>query len=56
MFHFPDSDTGYYDREEAFYALDALHEAAVEREYLAELEASYDGGPRETRDVIDLAS
>ena len=48
MFHFPDSDTGYYDTEEAFYALDAQHEAAEERAYLEELEAShgeFDAGP-----------
>jgi hypothetical protein len=41
MFHFPDSDTGYYDTEEAFFALDAEHEAAEERRYLEELEASH---------------
>jgi hypothetical protein len=47
MFHFPDPDTGYYDPEERFYALDAEHEAAEERAYLEELEASCDGGDRE---------
>ncbi len=47
MFHFPDSDTGYYDREETFYAHDAEMEAAEERRYLEEIEASHDGGERE---------
>ena len=41
MFHFPDSDTGYYDTEEAFYAHDAELEAAEERRYLEEIEASH---------------
>ena len=41
MLHFPDSDTGYYDTEERFYALDAEHEAAEEARYLEELEASH---------------
>ena len=40
-FHFPDSDTGYYDREEAFYRHDAEMEAAAERRYLEEIEASH---------------
>ena len=41
MLRFPDSDTGYYDTEERFYALDAEHEAAEEARYLEELEASH---------------
>ncbi len=41
MFHFPDSDTGYYDTEERFYAHDAEMEAAEERRYLEEIEASH---------------
>ena len=41
MFYFSDSDTGYYDEEERFYALDAEHEAAEERRYLEEIEASH---------------
>jgi hypothetical protein len=41
MFYFGDSDTGYYDEEERFYALDAEHEAAEERRYLEEIEASH---------------
>jgi len=49
MLHFPDSDTGYYDTEERFYALDAEQEAAEERRYLEEIEAShgceFDKGP-----------
>jgi hypothetical protein len=36
-----DSDTGYYDEEERFYALDAEHEVAEERRYLEEIEASH---------------
>jgi len=35
MMFYGDSDTGYYDEEERFYALDAEHEAAEERRYLA---------------------
>src|ERR1700733_5743458 len=41
MLHFPDSETGYYDPEERFYALDAEHEAVEEARYLEELEASH---------------
>ena len=41
MFHFPDSDTGYYDAEERFYELDVAHEAAEEARYLEELERSH---------------
>lgn len=41
MIYVPDSDTGYYDPEERFYALDAEHEAAEEARYLEELEASH---------------
>ena len=57
MFHFPDSDTGYYDTEEAFYALDAEIEAAEERAYLDELEAShgcdFDARPMVPPDYLD---
>jgi hypothetical protein len=57
MFHFPDSDTGYYDTEEAFYALDAEIEAAEERAYLDELEAShgcdFDARPMMPPDYVD---
>jgi len=57
MFYFPDSDTGYYDTEEAFYALDAEMEAAEERRYLEELEAShgwdFDRRPMTPPDDID---
>ena len=53
MFHFPDSDTGYYDTEEAFYALDAEHEAAEERAYLEEIEASH-GCEFDARPIVPL--
>ena len=57
MFHFPDSETGYYDTEEAFYALDAEIEAAEERAYLDELEAShgcdFDARPMMPPDLMD---
>jgi hypothetical protein len=40
MFHFPDSDTGYYDTEEAFFAHDRdLELAAQEREDRFEAQA-----------------
>ena len=54
MFHFPDSDTGYYDTEEAFYALDAAHEAAEEARYLEELEASH-GCEFDARPIVPMA-
>jgi hypothetical protein len=51
MLHFPDPDTGYYDTEEAFYALDAEQEAAEERRYLEEIEASH-GCEFDTRAIV----
>jgi hypothetical protein len=41
QFHFPDSDTGYYDPEERFYELDGAHESAEEARYLEELQAAH---------------
>lgn len=51
MLHLPDSDTGYYDPEERFYALDAEQEAAEERRYLEEIEA-YHGCESDTRPMV----
>jgi hypothetical protein len=43
MFHFPDSDTGYYDAEERFYELDNDLSVTVDRVAIkAAIEAGID--------------